>query len=587
MEAFYPQKERFELVLLLNNLLASPTFKTWLEGEALDIARMLFTPEGRPRVSIFSIAHLSDSERMFFVSLLLNEVLGWMRAQPGTGSLRAIVYMDEIFGYFPPVAEPPSKRPLLTLLKQARAFGLGILLATQNPVDLDYKGLANAGTWFIGRLQTERDKDRLLEGLEGVAAGSDAKFDRQEMEETLAGLGKRVFLMYNAHEDAPVVFQTRWTMSYLSGPLTRAQIKTLMDPRRPTVTAATAAVPSTAPTAPIAAPTPPHTAPDTTTAAKAPTILRPTTVPAEIPQFFLPLRRSTNSDVIYRPGVLVAAAVSFVSSSTGTGTSLRVRRVAPTPEGALGLDWEQALPLELTLEELDRESYPEIAFAPLPPAMEKLSSYRSWGSDFISWAFRTQAVEVLKSPGFKRTSEPGESEGEFRARLQLLAHEKRDALTEKLRAKYNAKIVTLEQQVMRAEHAVQRETEQARERKMQTAISLGATLFGAFMGRKRISAGTLGRATTAARHVSRSMDKAGDIRRAQETLADKQRRLADLEAQFQREINNLSLEFDPMTEVLERVSVKPRKSDIIVDLIGVAWMPYRQDSGGVMTNAWE
>ena len=196
-----------------------PTFQTWLEGEALDIGRMLFTAEGRSRgCPIFSIAHLSDSERMFFVSLLLNEVLGWMRAQPGTGSLRAILYMDEIFGYFPPVAEPPSKRPLLTLLKQARAFGVGVLLATQNPVDLDYKGLANAGTWFIGRLQTERDKDRLLEGLEGVAAGTEAKFDRQEMEETLAGLGKRVFLMYNVHEDAPVVFQTRWTMSYLSGP---------------------------------------------------------------------------------------------------------------------------------------------------------------------------------------------------------------------------------------------------------------------------------------------------------------------------------------------------------------------------------
>ena len=219
LESFYSAKERFELAMLLNNLLAAPGFQTWLEGEPLDIGRMLFTPEGKARVSIFSIAHLSDAERMFFVSMLLNEVLGWVRAQPGTGSLRAIVYMDEIFGFFPPVAEPPSKRPLLTLLKQARAFGVGVLLATQNPVDLDYKGLANAGTWFIGRLQTERDKDRLLEGLEGVAAGTESGFDRQAMGETLAGLGKRIFLMYNVHEDAPVTFQTRWTMSYLAGPL--------------------------------------------------------------------------------------------------------------------------------------------------------------------------------------------------------------------------------------------------------------------------------------------------------------------------------------------------------------------------------
>jgi DNA helicase HerA-like ATPase len=178
LESFYPAKDRFALATLLNNLLAAPTFQTWLEGEPLDIGRMFYTPEGKARVSIFSIAHLSDAERMFFVSLLLNEILGWVRSQPGTGSLRAIVYMDEIFGFFPPVAEPPSKKPLLTLLKQARAFGVGVLLATQNPVDLDYKGLANAGTWFIGRLQTERDKARLLEGLEGVAAGSETRFDR-------------------------------------------------------------------------------------------------------------------------------------------------------------------------------------------------------------------------------------------------------------------------------------------------------------------------------------------------------------------------------------------------------------------------
>ncbi len=233
LESFYPSKDRSRLAMLINNLLAAPTFQTWLEGDALDVQSLLYTDKGRPRVSIFSIAHLSDSERMFFVSLLLNEILGWVRSQSGSGSLRAIIYMDEIFGFFPPVAEPPSKRPLLTLLKQARAFGVGVLLATQNPVDLDYKGLANAGTWFIGRLQTERDKDRLLEGLEGVAAGSAGKFDRGKTEEILAGLGKRVFLLYNVHEDAPVTFQTRWTLSYLAGPLTRMQIKTLMDPRRP------------------------------------------------------------------------------------------------------------------------------------------------------------------------------------------------------------------------------------------------------------------------------------------------------------------------------------------------------------------
>ncbi len=587
LEAFYPQKDRFGLALLLNNLLASPTFKTWLEGEALDIARMLFTAEGRPRVSIFSIAHLSDQERMFFVSLLLNEVLGWVRAQPGTGSLRAILYMDEIFGYFPPVAEPPSKRPLLTLLKQARAFGLGVLLATQNPVDLDYKGLANAGTWFIGRLQTERDKDRLLEGLEGVAAGSETRFDRQAMEETLAGLGKRVFLMYNAHEDEPVVFQTRWAMSYLSGPLTRAQIKTLMDPRRPAEVdgQATAPLPDAA-TSTSAASSGAATA-ATAVSTDASVAAQPTTVPPEVPQFFLPVRGAVPAEgVTYTPGVLAAATVNFVGRSNGPSVTTKIRRMAPAPEGGLAFDWDTALPLESTVEELDREPYPGVAFAPPPAAMQKLSSYRSWSGDFASWAFRTQTIEVLKSPSLKEESAPGETEGEFRARLHLVAREKRDALTETLRKKYASKIATLEQQVLRAEHAVEREAEQAKGRKMQTAISFGATLMGAFMGRK-VGRSSLGRATTAMRDVGRTIDETGDVRRAQEALATRRQRLADLEMQFQEEVDTLELQLDPLTEELERVVVRPRKSDINVDLVGLVWMPYRQEPSGVISKAWE
>ncbi|HZJ71641.1 MAG TPA: ATP-binding protein, partial [Planctomycetota bacterium] len=251
LESFFPAKARFELAMAINNILAAPGFSAWTTGEPLDVGRLLRTAEGKPRVSIVSIAHLGDAERMFFVSLLLNEVLGWMRSQSGTTSLRALLYMDEIFGFFPPVANPPSKTPLLTLFKQARAFGLGVVVATQNPVDLDYKGLSNAGTWFIGRLQTERDKARVLEGLEGASAGAAKAFDRGAMEATIAGLGNRVFLMHNVHEDAPVVFESRWALSYLRGPLTRQQIKTLMDPRRSEFGSATAE-----PARPAAAPAP-------------------------------------------------------------------------------------------------------------------------------------------------------------------------------------------------------------------------------------------------------------------------------------------------------------------------------------------
>ena len=232
LETFYPEKSRQALAMKFNSLLASPGFSTWLEGAPLDIAKMLHRDDGKPRISIFSIAHLGDAERMFFISLLLNQMLGWMRTQRGTTSLRALLYMDEIYGFLPPTANPPSKRPMMTMLKQGRAFGLGCLLATQNPVDLDYKALSNIGTWFLGRLQTERDKMRVLDGLEGAAGSQNAKFDRKQMETMLSGLGNRVFLMNNVHEDGPVLFHVRWVMSYLIGPLTRGQIKGLMDPKR-------------------------------------------------------------------------------------------------------------------------------------------------------------------------------------------------------------------------------------------------------------------------------------------------------------------------------------------------------------------
>jgi len=237
LETFYPEKDRTALAMDLNNLLASPSFAGWMTGQPLDVQQLFYSPpdkEGRvkPRHSIVSIAHLDDAQRMFFVTILLNEIVAWMRTQPGTGSLRALVYMDEVFGYFPPSAKPPSKEPMLTLLKQARAFGLGVVLATQNPVDLDYKGLSNAGTWFLGRLQTERDKMRVMEGLEGASAAAGSTFDKQQMERTLAGVGSRVFLMNNVHEDQPRVFHTRWAMSYLAGPLSRNQIRGLMDPVR-------------------------------------------------------------------------------------------------------------------------------------------------------------------------------------------------------------------------------------------------------------------------------------------------------------------------------------------------------------------
>jgi len=291
--------------------------------------------------------------------------------------------------------------------------------------------------------------------------------------------------------------------------------------------------------------------------------------------------------LLYRPGVLAAATVGFVSTGSGASASTKIRRIAQAPETALAVDWEAATPLEPLLEDLDRRPYGEAGFASLPAAMTKLSSYRSWGSDFSAWAFRTQTMELFKSAAHKMTSNPGESEGEFRGRLQLAAREARDATSDRLRQKYAAKLATLEQREMRAKQTAEREAEQAKARKMQTAISFGATVLGAFLGRKTISASTLGRATTTMRDVGRSMDESGDVKRAEQTLESVKQKRAELEAEFQSELEDLQDKSDPTTEPLEGVLMRPRKSDISVDALGLVWMPHWQDESGALTEAWE
>jgi hypothetical protein len=286
IDSFFPANDRFKLAMALNNLLAAPGFEAWLQGAPLSAKSLLYTDEGRPRISVMAISHLDDAQRMFFVSMLLNELIAWMRSQPGTSSLRAILYMDEIFGYMPPVANPPSKKLFLTLLKQARAYGLGLVLATQNPVDLDYKGLSNTGTWFIGRLQTERDKARVMEGLEGATAGN---FDKQKMERTIAGLGKRRFLLHNVHEDEPVVFSTRWALSYLAGPLTRDHIRELMKTAKNKLAAAAKAVSKPARKSTDSAPA----------------------LPPAIKQYFVP---GSGEEIVYHPRLIAGGDVVFTSA---------------------------------------------------------------------------------------------------------------------------------------------------------------------------------------------------------------------------------------------------------------------------------
>lgn len=578
LESFYPAKDRFALAMQLNNLLASPGFESWMEGEPLDVNAFLYTREGKPRVSIFSIAHLSDSERMFFVSLLLNQVLGWMRSQSGTTSLRALLYMDEIFGYFPPVANPPSKAPLLTLLKQARAFGVGVVLATQNPVDLDYKGLANAGTWFIGRLQTERDKARVLEGLEGAAATASAGFDRQVMEQTLAALGNRVFLMNNVHDDGPEVFETRWALSYLRGPLTRDQIKILMRARK-TETASQAATPPAVP-----APAKTSSVEPVSKASNQRPVL-----PPEISQFFIPLRSPQPADSVlhYEPMLLGSAKVYFSDAKAKVEAERAVSRLAQISDAAVAVNWQEAQTLEFDESDLEREPSAEADYASLPSAAGKARSYDLWKRALSDDLYRNQTLELFRSPSLGQLSQVTEPERDFRIRLQQMAREERDRQVEALRKKYAPKFTVLQDKIRRAQQAVERETQQAQQAKMQAAVSFGATLLGAFLGRKAVSAATLGRATTAVRGVGRSMKESQDIARAGETVEAMQQQLADLEGQLQAETSALEVSTDPAAEKLEPITLKPKKTNISITLLTLAWAPFWRETGGAKTPAWE
>ena len=572
LDAVFPAADRFALAMSLNNLLAAPGFDVWMQGEPLYIDRMLHTADGRPRVAICSIAHLSDAERMFFVSLLLNQTLAWMRGQPGTTSLRALLYMDEIFGYFPPVANPPSKTPLLTIVKQARAFGLGVVLATQNPVDLDYKGLANTGTWFLGRLQTERDKARVLDGLEGAAAATGRSYDRQSMERTLSGLGSRIFVMSNVHEPAPVVFESRWTLSYLRGPLGRNEIKRLMAARAGTSAASVA--PGTTDVVPgFSRAGDPSTAPPSTGG--------PPVLPATVRQHFAPVRipgplvdrRLEPARYVYEPNAYGAAEVRYVDTKLGVDSAVDLSFVTPIGEGPVPVDWSHAVAIDVEPSDLEPEPTAGIGFGTLAANAVNAKSIDRWQKDFAAWLYSSQTLDLAKATQSGIVSRPGESERDFRIRLQQASREARDEAVEKLRQKYAPKIAAAQERLRRAQQAADRESEQARAQSLQTAISFGTTLLGALVGRKAVSLSTLGRATTAARGVGRSIKETQDIGRAKETVEAVEQQVQQLEEELRTETSVIEGQFNAASEPLEPHTVRLKKTNISVRLVALVWVP--------------
>jgi hypothetical protein len=588
LETFFPAKDRFGLALQLNNLLASPGFAGWLEGEPLDIQRLFYTAAGQPRLSILSIAHLSESERMFFVTILLNEVLAWVRSQPGTSSLRALLYMDEVYGYFPPTANPPAKTPMLTLLKQARAFGLGVMLATQNPVDLDYKGLSNAGTWFLGRLQTERDKARVLEGLEGASANAGTPFDRQQMEATLAGLGPRTFLMNNVHDDHPVVFQTRWTLSYLRGPLTRQQIQKLMGPRKAGGTdraggppSAATAAPAAEASAPAAAAAAQPEASSTVTSqgavAKAVTqegSARPVLPPGVTERFLARKSLPHAVRLEYRPALLGTARLHYVDSKSRTDVWRSLALLATVSGGDLTNVWQDGQVLGNAEPDWDEAPAELASFASLPSELTKPKNYASWTKNLKDYLYQERPLHLGSCAALKVYAAPDESEADFRVRLRQRAREQRDQLVEKLRKSYAPKLRTLADRLQRAEQRVEREKEQYRDQKMQTALSFGTTLLTALFSRKLTSVGNVGRAASAVRGAGRSLREQGDVGRAEETVETVRADIEKLEAELNTEVERAGQNLDPEHLAVEEVAIRPRKADIAVEPVTLVWTPW-------------
>ena len=599
VDTFFPEKERFSLAMTLNNIIASPSFGAWMSGEPLDIGAMLHTPAGKPRHSIFYIAHLSDAERMFFVTILLEQVISWMRAQPGTTSLRALLYMDEVFGYFPPTANPPSKRPMLTLMKQARAFGLGVMLTTQNPVDLDYKGLTNAGTWFIGKLQAERDKARLLEGLQGALSSAGVSADMDDLDKTITSLDSRVFLLHDINLKSPVIFQTRWAMSYLRGPLTRQQIKTLMAPRK--VAAASEAAAAAASSGGASAPARAVAAP----AAPEGLIAQPPVLPPGSKQVYLPVTltesqsvkaiadqiggavTATEKRLVYEPALIGFATVRFVDRKLAVDESQDLTFLAQGAADSTLLSWKDAARLKLDPRDLAAAPEEDAFFvSDLPDGVTNAKTLSKLTGDLADELYRTQGYELAYNPTLKLYGRPGESERDFRVRCDQVAREQRDAEVDKLKTKYEAQLDRIEDKLVREQGDLAEAKSTYKGRQTEEVISgleTVAGMFGLFGRRKK----SLSSAATKRRMASTAK---ANVAESEADIARLQAQVEDVKSQMAQDADALTEQWTAAAADIQKTKITPKKTDIDVQMVALAWAPnwevtYQDSRGRSRTDA--
>ncbi|NPA05902.1 MAG: DUF87 domain-containing protein [Chloroflexi bacterium] len=575
LETFFPTKDRMALAMRLNNILAAPTFQPWLQGVPLDIPSLLWTPEGKPRHSVFYLAHLSDRERMFFVTLLFAAVETWMRTQPGSDALRALLYFDEIYGYLPPTANPPSKPPLLRMLKQARAFGLGLVLVTQNPVDIDYKALSNAGTWFIGRLQTERDKQRLLDGLEGAAPG----MDRRAYDDLISRLRKRVFLLHNVHEREPIVYHTRWAMNYLPGPLTRAQIPALNRLLGVTEPAThTTAEPAVTPTTPRAAETTTRSKPagsPTPAMAELPgTPTRPR-VPGE--EYFWPVevpesRAAREAGIegaylglVYRPALWAQARVTVVRPKYNLEWETLFAALVEEPSRRVDWDAWRAQPHEPDF--FDPEPVPEAHFLPLEPPWTRASDLKRLRSSFQSFVARQVRVPVRLHKRLKVYAGPEVSESRFKRLLREAARQGLEKDLEKVRQKYRRKLERLRTKLAREERELAQEMAEYEQRKQEEWATHAENILGLFLGRRR-------RLTTSLTKRRMTKQVLADIEESKQAIADYKAQIEALEAEMNEAMEDVRAKWAELLEDVETLWVRPYKREVEVEMFGIAWMPF-------------
>ncbi len=576
LETFFPASARMALAMRLNNILAAPTFQPWLQGEPLDIPRLLWTPEGKPRHSVFYLAHLSDRERMFFVTLLFAAFETWLRTQPGSDALRAILYFDEIYGYLPPSAKPPSKPPLLRLLKQARAFGVGLVLVTQNPVDVDYKALSNAGTWFIGRLQTERDKQRLLDGLEGAAPG----MDRREYDDLISRLRKRVFLLHNVHEKRPAVYHTRWAMNYLPGPLTRAQIP-LLNQRLGVGRTTTAPTPTARPTV---APRPqaessPVVAPLNQTASGHAHSLPgvPTRPQVAGEEYFWPLEiphqeaaraeRLTGEylGVVYRPALWAQAHLAVTRPKYNLDWEARVAALVEEPDRRVDWDAWRARPREAAF--FAPEPVPGAHFLPLEPPWTRAADLKSLRRDFLTTVYRTTKIPVRAHKGLKVYAGPQVSASRFKRQLREAARQGLEKDLAKIRARYQRKVERLREKLAREERELAQDLAEYEQRKQEEWATHAENVLSLFLGRRR-------RLTTSLTKHRLAQQAQADIEESRQAIAEYKRQIAALQREMEDAMDEVRARWAERLEEVETLTVRPYKREIHVEMFGIAWMPY-------------